>query len=82
MPHPTIPMRRYTYKGNDWTAMIIASATLYRDSTRQVPTLCHVPQSATHAPERVGVIRVERAWGLQAHELDLGVAPVVEVTNA
>lgn len=78
MPHSSILMRRYTYKGEDWTAMIIASATLYRVSTRQVPTLCHVPKSAIHAPERVGVIRVERAWGLQAHEMDLGVEQKVE----
>jgi hypothetical protein len=83
MAHKTIMMRRYTFdKHQTWMQRIVECASWYRRTTGQVPTIAHVALSAKDAPAEMGVVRIERAWGVGRNEIDLGVEPAVSPLEA
>jgi hypothetical protein len=46
------------------------------------PTVCHVSKLLRDVPAQIGPIRIEQAWGVFPHEIDLGVEPVAEASGA
>jgi hypothetical protein len=75
MPDFTLTMSRHYIPQSvgDCFDRIVAAATEHHTNHGTVPTLAHIPVSITEYPREIGVLKVERAWGLGPHEIDLGV---------
>ena len=46
------------------------------------PTLAHVSMMLRDVPERIGPVRIERAWGVLPGEIDLGMEPVADPASS
>ena len=69
-----IAMRRYTVDPNQMFIKALAvSVAAYMQRENQTPTLAHVSLCHQQVPERIGPVRIVRAWGLYPNEIDLGV---------
>jgi hypothetical protein len=66
-------MWRYVFDpSQSWQQRVVNAATLYRQRTGASPTVAHVSRLHADAPAQVGIVRIERAWGLGKNEIDLG----------